>query len=84
VEVTCLRPAESNAGVGHRDRAAQKVTEGEGDRHTYMQMERHTIHPLYDDMLSLNAFSESIGGYIKRRVRHTAPTLKVWLARECL
>ena len=42
-EATCLRPVESNAGVGDRDRAAQKAPEGVSDRQT------DTVRPLYDD-----------------------------------
>jgi len=46
VGVTCLRPVESNAGVGYRDRAAQKVSEGMTDRRDDVS---HTIRLLYND-----------------------------------
>ena len=43
---TCLRPVESNTGIGDRDRAAQKAPEWD-DRQT----NRHVIRPLCDDLL---------------------------------
>jgi len=40
VGATCLRPVESNAGVGNHNRATQKGPEGD---------DKHMICSLYDD-----------------------------------
>ena len=39
---TCLRPVESNAGVGNHDLAAQKAPERMTDRQTDRQADRQT------------------------------------------